>query len=98
VAKDQISQPIKKCCTTQSEPSAAPSNIAVAPQSGTWNRRSVDDCSFQKNVWKLNDFHFEFCLSFAFRDERLDNVVDDIGDTHMFRFASLLSDRIVCSD
>jgi hypothetical protein len=60
------------------------------------NRRSVDDCSL-KTVRKLNDFRFEFCLSFAFRDERLDGFVDDIGDPHMFslRFLAKPSHRLL---
>ena len=32
---------------------------------------------------KLDDFSFEFGLGFAFRDERLDSFVDDIGDPHL---------------
>jgi hypothetical protein len=31
---------------------------------------------------ELDKFHFEIGLSFAFRDECLENFVDDIGDLH----------------
>jgi hypothetical protein len=33
---------------------------------------------------KLDNFRFQFGLSFAFRDERLDRFVDDIGHPQTF--------------
>ena len=33
---------------------------------------------------ELDNFLFEFGLSFAFRDERIESFVDDIGDPHTF--------------
>ena len=46
---------------------------------------------------ELNNFVFEIGLRFAFRDERFDNFVDDIGDTHTFslRFLAEQSHRLL---
>jgi hypothetical protein len=38
---------------------------------------------------ELDNFLFEFGLSFAFRDERIESFVDDIGDPHTFSLRCL---------